>query len=474
LRRFCFLLMLAGLISGCNKDKPSQPYPNRPPETRLFLVLGDSLGVPDTTAMPDTTTSMKILYWYGDDPDGEVIGYQWAWQDTQSPGAWTFTPLTMDTFYVPIRQQFDFFTFFVRAMDNDSALDPTPAAMTFPIVNSPPWVRFPAAFSNIYDTAYFASFRYFTFIWSGGDPDGDETVAGYQWYLGDSSMRPADLDTVTWNRLDSLTTSYTFTDLQPGFYRFFIRNYDIAGAVSPVEFYPDTLRGAWEVKEQIGNILYVDDNVYFFSSESIFTNILDSLYPAGYSTLNFEKRTFFYLPDIDSTLSLFDIVIWNAGSDRHLIQAAGGITAMVQNGGHLMINLTYSSRDTVIHPFLPMRAVTRTNIDRPMFFTIPAGYDTIRGWPDTSIQVYPDTLYATVPLSFTFGFAPAKPQGISGSGYEVLYVTAGETTAVRFPAYEITDPQPAKVVMFSFAVFDCNGNNNFRNMFANILQSEFR
>ena len=76
------ILAVALVISGCPDKQPSNPVENRPPETHLFLVIGDSLGVPDPEGMPDTSASMLVLHWYGDDSDGEVIGYQWAWDDT--------------------------------------------------------------------------------------------------------------------------------------------------------------------------------------------------------------------------------------------------------------------------------------------------------------------------------------------------------------------------------------------------------
>jgi hypothetical protein len=257
-----------------------------------------------------------------------------------------------------------------------------------------------------------------------------------------------------------------------------LRCRDIAAAYSPIIFYPDTIRGKWEVKPTLGNILYIDDNEYSWqNADSVFIPILDSLYPGGYTRLNFERRTFFNTVDIDSTLSQFDILVWNAGSERHFAQATNGIIGFLLNGGHLMTNVTYSSRDTSIYPFMPIDSVYRTDIFRPWDMVIPGGTDTITNYPGT-IQIYPDTLHASNPLSFTFAFKPAEPIALSnlgfGSGYEVLYVTTGDTVAVRFPAYDTLDWRPAKVILFSFAVFDCNTNGAFKNMYSNILQYEFR
>jgi hypothetical protein len=497
-RKILIFFLVAVGLAGCSSKGPSKPKADMPPETHLFLVKGDSLGQADTLGTTDTTYSRLVLHWYGDDPDGEIIGYQYRWNAPPSDTIWKSTSKVADTFYVPIRSQFAYFTFYVRAIDNDSLIDPTPARMTFPVVNSPPIVRFPFAFMQYYDTARFTSFGYMTFNWDGGDPDGDETVTGFDFFLGDSSMRVDDvLDTtrhIQWTHLDSLTTRYTFSDLQPGFYRFFLRCQDVAGAYSPVIYYPDTTRGVWEVKAKQGDILYIDDNSHFFPSEHIFTDVLDSLYPGAYSTLNFELKTFYNPADIDSTLNLFHIVVWNGDATPHFAEASGALASFLSRGGRLMTNMgfapTYPSDTLIIYSFMPIDSVTRTNISRPSRWGAQPGVDSIINYPDT-VQIYPDTLFITNPISYSFAFIPAEPAALAGqgfgSGFDVLYVsrnivgniTYNDTMAVRFPAYDPVNRWPARVIFFSFSVFDCDGSQglflgNFRRMFSNILQYEFR
>ncbi len=479
-----FLAVLLGL-AACTDKKPSNPNPNRPPETHLFLQIGDSLGTLDSTAMPDTASSKLVLHWFGDDPDGEVIGYEWAWNDTSSDTAWTFTDLVMDTFFVKIREEFNYFTFYIRAIDSDSTADPTPSYLTFPIINSPPTANFPQSFINEYGSEHSITLGYHTFTWTSSDPDGDETISGYELALMDTSfhwdpdttindtIRFADLD---WSvSLDSLTYTYTFSNIEPGCYRVFLRTYDIAGSYSDVAYYPETT-GVWQVIEANGEILYVDDNSYFSeSADTVFISILDDL-GLEYTALRFQDRSFYYAQDFESSLEDFNIMIYNAGSSRHFPLTSAGITNFINSGGHVMMNTLYSSSDTVTYGFMPVDSIYDNDIFRPFRFINP---DTLNPYTD-----YPDTLQTTQAASFSysFSFSPKEPGGLLGSGLQVLYTIGGsaethnigDTVAVRFPYDPDADVQePAKLVFFSIPVFDCNVNDGFRQMFTHILLNEF-
>lgn len=476
------LVVLIAILLGlaaCTDKKSSNPNPNRPPETHLFLSIGDALGVIDSTAMPDTSASMLVLHWYGDDPDGEVVGYEWAWDDTSNDSSWTFTELTMDTFYVKIDTVFEYFTFYIRAVDSDSLSDPTPSYLTFPIVNSPPTVNFPSTFIDQYSSDISITLGYHTFTWISSDPDGDESISRYEICLLDSSARVENLDsmTVDWVQLDSLTFKHTFMEIDPGFYRVFLRTLDIAGAYSEVVYYPETT-GVWQVIEANGEILYVDDNQYFSeAADSMFITMLDDL-GAEYTSLNFQEKAIYYSRDFELALSDFDILIYNAGSIRHFSQTATAITNFINSGGHVMMNVTYSNSDTITHPFMPVDTVYDTDVFRPYRFTNP---DTLN-----SLGGYPDTLGTSQLGSFsnTYTFSPKEPDGLIGEGYKAIYViensfdsdpeVVGDTVAIRFPYNPLVEIQePAKLVFFSFPVFDCNVDDGFRQIITHVLLNEF-
>ena len=469
--------LIVALVFACSTERSLKPKANIPPETHLYLQFSDTL------QLPGESTSMQVLHWYGDDVDGTVTGFEWAWDDTSS---WTFTTNVMDTFYVPIRVPQDTFTFYIRAIDNAGTKDPTPDHLSFPIKNSPPRVEFPLDFVNAYSDSVYNCFSYFSISWVGSDPDGDITITGYDWYLADSSFEPALNDTsvwnhVVWNRLDSLATYKIFTDLQAGSYRFYLRCQDVAAAYSPIISYPkvDTAghaQGSWRVLPLLGTTLFVDDDAYATRSDTIISTSLDVIYgQGGYSTWNIlggqsngipNGRISYYPRDIEHTLRLFDKVVWHGGSYSHFQNASDALVAYLGAGGHLVAISAYNHADSTIYPFLPMDSMTVRNIQyRTFWATRDSGVDTL---------LYPPQLIAArqVPLFYSIGFHPSAPAAMPPGTVQPLYwqmVSASDSAVVaaRYPAA----PEQAKVIYFSMHLYDCT--DYFIDLMRNILTVEF-
>ncbi|MBD3170367.1 MAG: hypothetical protein GF307_12860 [candidate division Zixibacteria bacterium] len=457
---FVLTTLVLSVLWGCSEKKDNLLNPNQPPETGLFLSFPDTL--PDSLAMPDTSTSTKIIFWYGDDIDGEVAGFYHAWDDTSSDTAWTYTEENMDTFYVPIREAYGEFTFYVRAVDNEGDVDPTPAYVTFPIINSPPSMNFPVDFVQNYSSEDFVSFTRMTFGWSGRDPDGDETIVKYEYYLGDDTtpVDSASFDTLGWQDLPVSPTQLTLTDITPGEHRVFFRATDIAGAKSEVIYYPDTT-GSWTVQAPVGDVLYVDDNDYFYQNESVYFDVLNSLYGEGnYSSWNIEERTYYDPSDMIEVFSFFDIIIWNSGSYPHFNESQAALNSFIYGGGKLSVSTTYAGEDTTIFGFLPIDSVTQTNIVRPWdFYSQNSNYR---------------NLEPSQPVSFTFGFEPACPEFFKTEPdtsvallYRVADSTDGEICGVKWPA------QDPRVILFSFTIHECQVDSGFQWLLPYILTEEF-
>ena len=136
----------------------------------MIYAIGDS---PDSQFIWDTldqafstiSTSRQELHWWGEDPDGSVVGYYYKWS---SDSIWTYTSYESGIFYVPIRSSLDVFTFEVKAVDNSGLVDSIPSRLVLPIKNSAPEIQFryrsnPLIVNQNSDTSY--TFPTRTFIW---------------------------------------------------------------------------------------------------------------------------------------------------------------------------------------------------------------------------------------------------------------------------------------------------------------------
>ncbi|MBD3232699.1 MAG: hypothetical protein GF315_03135 [candidate division Zixibacteria bacterium] len=457
--------VMIALTTGCSVDKVSEPYENSVPETHLFLSFPDTL--PDSLAMPDTSTSTKIVHWYGDDIDGEVVGFYHAWDDTSSDTAWTYTTENMDTFHVPIRETYGEFTFFVKAVDNEGAVDLTPAYITFPIINSPPEIRWPVDFELGYMEVDFVGFDNMTFSWVGTDPDGDETIVKYYYHLGDT-LTPLDtayFDSLEWIELPPEPTSLSLTDLTEGTYRIFMKAQDIASSESEVIYYPDT-SGSWEVQEPVGDLLYVDDNAYWTGSEHIYTDILDSMYGTDYSRWKIEERAYYNPVDVITAFSNFTTIVWNGGSSSHFSECSSGINNFLLSGGKIFLATTYFGQppnynaDSTIYSFMPFDSVTITDVGRPYTYSYTSLHED-----------YPD-LYTERWIDPVFGFIPAAPeifgQGTAAPLYKITHGGDDHIVATRYP-----DTGTAQMVMFSFFIHECDGDPGINWILPFVLTEEF-
>lgn len=126
--------------------------------------------------------SIVRLTWFGTDPDGYIKGYELSEDGIN----WDFTTVQDSTFQFNIAAGADTsdIRLFVRSIDNENLVDPTPDELTIPIRNTPPTVTFDDDLT-IPDTAYLAA----TTEWNATDIDGDETITqvlislnGAAWY----------------------------------------------------------------------------------------------------------------------------------------------------------------------------------------------------------------------------------------------------------------------------------------------------
>jgi hypothetical protein len=177
------------LLAGCAKT-PLLVDRNRPPRT--FLVAAPIDSTISHPAATGVSYSYRVhIYWRGEDPDGYVVGFLWAFDDS-SAGRLHYTTKTDSIFDLTVNDSSDitggatiigstrFHSFYIKAVDNLGKPDPNFAIFnrtTFKASTIPPHVRFIGAIPSIaaidsgrVDTL--SDGQEFQIHWTGNDSDG--------------------------------------------------------------------------------------------------------------------------------------------------------------------------------------------------------------------------------------------------------------------------------------------------------------
>ena len=491
-----FLLVFVLLtLAACGLFHPKLPpstAQNLPPETHIsffyipdttlgpgdyWINHGDTVWVQDTLILGlDTTVSVQSVSWWGDDPDGDVIGYylQWSYMDTP-----VFTQDESAIFYLPLRTQFDIYSLSVTAIDNDSLQDPTPAIASFPVFNSPPFVEWKLnsipLTSRTADSLH-VSFTHHSFYWDITDIDGQETITDIFYALDDTS---------SWTRLNGDQRQVMLTDIEAGYHRIFIKVKDIAGAESNIISFPDPNSDEskitrWQVKTPVGDILIVNDyqnDQVVYDHQNLYKGIFNDLVGTdGYSVWEIggartnTANTVPYSPeDIELNLSTFSKVFWfTFRGANSLNESSLALTRFVADGGILFMNNA-------------QKAETNSRPDTTWTFTdIDSVYSyTSSGWVfvDTKINAFWDNTETDSLLELS----------VSSFLSDRLYaIIPGETSTLRYqfedtennfsdytgtPPVMIETPIGNGVCYYmSLPLYYLNGNDNLDNLFRHVFE----
>jgi hypothetical protein len=197
------------LLCGCSEEDLGTETPNELPETVLS-------NAPHHGSVGSFSVTMN---WYGSDSDGEVVNYFFAWDDTVT---WFQTPSTGSTFVVSADNCItcdhtdtlytDIHTFWIKAVDDDGAHDPTPAHRTFTAQSTAPITtitRGPCESGTCGQTGTNVLFE-----WSGFDPDGG-VVDSFYYKLNVGGIE--NIVDETWVRVGSDCTYVRFADVKNTF-----------------------------------------------------------------------------------------------------------------------------------------------------------------------------------------------------------------------------------------------------------------
>ncbi|MCX8010021.1 MAG: hypothetical protein N3A61_02615, partial [Ignavibacteria bacterium] len=119
-------IILTFFYLACERPT-SPPNPNLPPNTTLANVPRDG----------DTLFALQTLHWDGEDDDGYVVSYQYRYITYRYPlmdslvQEWKDTKATSLTIAFVSDSSLNKQVFQIRAVDNNGAVDPTPAEKIF-------------------------------------------------------------------------------------------------------------------------------------------------------------------------------------------------------------------------------------------------------------------------------------------------------------------------------------------------------
>lgn len=397
--RYFVILLIISLAAfyACDSGLSGELNENQPPTTSLTV---NEINLDDDD--PRLVSQVNISWW-GDDPDGYVVGFEFfigEGYETAPDDEWVYTTDTDSTFILPIEEgdQDADVRFTVRAVDNEDARDPNPPSLVFPITNSPPQVQF-----RQFETPPDTTFRIASFGFQASDPDGDANLNRIEIALNDTTSEDAwkdiglDFNLVTF-RVDDTSSNPTaevflgrsvvqsgivFEDVNVnGDNEFFIRAVDNAAAISNVLSYE------WYIKQQQSRILLLNDFQVDTESRLAFHDSLLAL--AGINNYDlidisdgvasggqrvplssaFPDRTL-ASPTTNLMLAEWDYIYWIS---NNLLRNVGYALEMTldffDNGGKMFINIPsrfLSSQDPLLQ-FLPIESVEAVPSGEQSFF----------------------------------------------------------------------------------------------------------
>jgi hypothetical protein len=285
------------IIISCS-DPVTGDLQNIPPETHLTLY-------PDSVISPGST--LRKISWWGDDADGFVTGYYFSFDSTLPLSVWTFTEKSDSTFLLQMNGNDTTFRFYIAAIDEKGAIDPSPASNLFPTMNSAPSMQFVGG-TEIPDTIYPVA----TFNWSATDPDGNSTVRYFYWSLNDTNHFHKLGGTV--NIMTLMADSGLVLNSGNCLY---MKAQDNASAFSNIVRMPADTTKYFFVKKVNSRILLIKDMplAELSTLTAFYNSAMDTI---SYDSLDIKSGNGKFIPKIINpmfieTLNLFDIVIWSAG-----------------------------------------------------------------------------------------------------------------------------------------------------------------
>jgi len=501
-RLFLLTALLLGFASCRKTDISGELIGNKPPRT--FTVVDTIFRSGD-----DRLTTTVAIQWWGDDPDGYITGYEFTFDDIITPATnWIYTTRLDSIFLLAVpagSDTFDF-SFNVRAIDNTGLRDPNPARVKYPVKNSPPIVAFvyaPNGGNPLAGGNPVVSFPAVRYSWVGNDPDGLNTLAGYELFLNDTNNTPYELadvfDAVILKATDlsGLTTDaqvFAGSNTNPlaatisgmllnDTNRLYVRAVDQSGAKSLFE-----VSNPIFIKKPASRFLLV--NAYGNDpNPDQNANAIDAFYEAqfvGLGITNYDKvqifrrenNQFTRLSPDNRTQSMvfdfFDQIIW-AGPDfdYSLVFTRNTMGSFLSNGGKLLLSTTAGDASPIVSNFFELS---------PIDSLLPVPEGTSNLLTDTS-TVQP--VVAGYPVLRHKGFASLVRPVRFVNGTTILYranILSRDNNTFQISLYQghrdimgmrTNSSNGSKFVLSTLEIHRLNNNSNIDQLLQRILITEF-
>jgi hypothetical protein len=430
-----FAALAVLVIAGCGSRK-STFGPNQPPETSVYV-----------QGPVDPVNHRVHIYWFGSDPDGDVVAYHMRFVPTLGvsdppwdtvwcalPGRCTdsvFTVLTGDSSLINTR-------FEIRAMDDDGAVDPSPAVQSFQLTNQPPLVFLTAPY-EIRDSTYASV----TVSWDVRDLDGGGPGLHYRVWLDGNA---ADYDSTTEQTITVPSDRFLQDDTsgQPtyksGPRTLYVQAVDDGGLAGPPASMTWFVRAPAAVlgPDLRGEVLLIDGVPPTGTVDATYDNFylrgITNRLPANrMSVLRpwINRRMFRSPRDFAQTLRQFEAVVWYRGQettfDSLLYSNRDSLEAWLDAGGNLYLDGLYLIAGLNTSGALDPSFVERRLRSSGMFNNLN-GSDSTAGWNNQNTRGSRSWIYGDT-IRFT-GILPVIPVTGSTPGVRAFISTDTSTVAL--------------------------------------------
>lgn len=402
-KKISFLLLMMFLLLNlisCKENITENIIGNIPPDTGVFLYPDNEIA---------KQPSRLKLSWWGDDPDGLIIGFYIKWEGIDSK--WGFTTANDSIFSLPIGSTDTTYNFLVSAIDNNGnnkydnqiiqnginygpepfidankngiydpgeiyfdigLIDPSPAKLKLPIKNTPPVLRWDEL-SFLPDT----SFPVITLKWNASDLDGDQTITAIKIALNDTAnaielngairiitLRGINLNSsepemqILVNGDPQNVLNITLKGLElDNFNKIYLKAVDLSGAESNMISLPEESK-SWYVKKPKGQVLIFDDYrgtssdlqaTQFYNQ--IFNTIGNGSLSGKFDVFDLNKNKLpFASVTILETIKLFKYIFWYSSSNPSLDLLNICTDKFRQAGGKIAFSMTFQD-SSLNYPF---------------------------------------------------------------------------------------------------------------------------